>query len=320
MKEFVRRSYLFVSPLDRPAVERAWQCNPDAVVLDLEGMSTAEKAAARDGLKDLLPLASRGAAEVFVHIGLRHLRADARAAVWPGLNGVIVSHPEAPSDVEQADVCITELEQDRGVDPGAVEIVANIGTPRGLLHVADVVTASARITSVALDEGRLVRELGIFADPEEDPLRIYARGRLVVEGSSIDEHLHGHQGVYRVSLGYRFSVHPPATAKSEEVLSAAAWMKENGYNGGFCLHPSWVASCNAGFTPTDEQAAHHRRVREAYTAGIAKGRGAVSAGGGSFVERPIDELAHKIIALRAMCDQRDAQKAAARAKAGLVLP
>ena len=46
------------------------------------------------------------------------------------------------------------------------------------------------------------------------------------------------------------------------------------------------------------------------------GRGAMAFEGGKFVERPVDELAKKIIALRQQCDQRDAEKAAARAAAG----
>ena len=46
------------------------------------------------------------------------------------------------------------------------------------------------------------------------------------------------------------------------------------------------------------------------------GRGAMAFEGGKFVERPVDELAKKMLALREQCDQRDAEKAAARAAAG----
>ena len=47
MAEFIRRSYLVVSPLDQPAVEQAWTHNADAIVLDLHSLPAEQKCRAR---------------------------------------------------------------------------------------------------------------------------------------------------------------------------------------------------------------------------------------------------------------------------------
>jgi citrate lyase beta subunit len=52
-----------------------------------------------------------------------------------------------------------------------------------------------------------------------------------------------------------------------------------GFDGKQCIHPGQLATANGVFTPTDAEIAHARRVIEAYDAGAAAGRGAVSLDG-----------------------------------------
>ena len=85
MEPFVRRSYLVVSPLDSDAVAASWTHDADAVILDMAAVPDARKAEARAALADAIPVAGRGAAEVFVRVspslavrrrrGRRHARA-----------------------------------------------------------------------------------------------------------------------------------------------------------------------------------------------------------------------------------------------------
>lgn len=315
MGEFVRRSYLVVSPLDQPAVEQAWAHDADAIALDLHGVPPEQKRQARGLLRDQVPTLGRAGAEAFVSISQAYLWADAEAAVWPGLDGVLLSHPETAAEVREADEVLAEQERRHGVERGSVEIVVLLGTAKGIWNIREVITASPRVTTVGIDESRLLLDLGCVPSPDEDPLEFYARGRVITEAAGIPEGLHGHHGAYRLGLGYPLSAFPRPGASAEEVRRAAKAGKEMGCSGALCWFPSWVKPCNQGFTPTDEEVAYHRSVRETYQAGIAMGRGAVAFTGGRFVERPVDELAKKILALREQCDARDAEKAAARAAA-----
>ena len=314
MAEFIRRSYLVVSPLDEAAVEQAWTHNADAITLDLHSLPAAQKARARALIREQLAGLGRGGAETIVSVSQAHLYADAEAAVWPGLTGVLIAHPESAEQVQAADEVVTELEKRHGVGAGSVEIVVLLGTAKGVLNIREIVTASPRVTTVGLDESQLLLDLGLLPSPEEDPLEFYARGRIVLEAAGVPDELHGHHGVYRLGLGYPLSSFPRLNATADEVRSAAKDGKELGFNGALCWAPEWVEPCNLGFTPTDEEVAYHQSVREAYTAAVAMGRGAMAFEGGKFVERPVDELAKKILALRHQCDQREAEKAAALAR------
>lgn len=311
MAEFIRRSYLVVSPLDEPAVERAWTHNADAITLDLHALPAGQKGQARARIPEQLAGLGRGGAEAFVSISQAHLHADAEAAVWPGLAGLLIAHPERAEDVRAADAAVTELEKRHGVEAGSVEIVVMLGTAKGVWNVRDIITASPRVTTVGLDESHLLLDLGLLPSPDEDPLGFFARGRIVLEAAGVAPEIHGHHGVYRLGLGYPLSSFPRLDASADEVRSAAKDGKELGFNGALCWAPEWVEPCNLGFTPTDEEVAYHQSVREAYTTAVAMGRGAMAFEGGKFVERPVDELAKKILALRDQCDRRDAEKAAA---------
>lgn len=316
MAEFIRRSYLVVSPLDQPAVDQAWTHNPDAIALNLHAVADDQKVRTRPQIREQLAGLRRGGADAFVWVSRAHLQADADAAVWPGLDGIVVSHFETADQAREADEVVGDLEKRHGVNPGMVEIVALLGTAKGVWNIREILTASPRITTVGLDESHLLMDLGVLPDPAEDPFGYYTRGRIVLEAAGLPEELHGHHGAYRIGLGYPLSSFPSVSATADEVRRAAKDGKELGFNGALCWAPAWVEPCNRGFTPTDDEVAYHQQVREAYRAGVAMGRGAVAFQGGKFVERPVDELAKKILALRAQCDQRDAEKAAARAAAG----
>ena len=131
--EFIRRSYLIVSPQDRGAVERAWSHNADAIVLDLHGVPNEQKRQVRPLIGEYLPLLSRGGAEAFVNMSRDYVWADAAAAVQPGVDGVILTHANSAEDVQEADRAISEMEKRNGVEENSVEIVVmseSSGEPR----------------------------------------------------------------------------------------------------------------------------------------------------------------------------------------------
>src|SRR5215510_7915809 len=92
-----RRSSLIL-PVNVPRfVERAGLRGSDAVVLDLEdSVPPAEKARARMLVKDALPLAGRGGAEVVVRVNNDpvFLWDDVDAAVHLGLDGIALPKAE----------------------------------------------------------------------------------------------------------------------------------------------------------------------------------------------------------------------------------
>ena len=312
-RHLIRRSLLLVSPLDRSAVEQAWTNNADAIVLDLASVSPHERADARETVRGSVPMLRRGGADILVRVAPESAPADIEASVRPGVNGVILTYPETPESVRAAHEAVDAAEAAHGVEEGSTEIGLILGTAKAVWDIREVMTASLRVSMVGLDERHLALTMGLVVAPDLDPFKYCVRGRFVAEAASADRVLFGPYGIHRLGVGFPLSCLYGPDSPEDEVFRSARWGRDIGMNGALCPYPAWVEQCNRAFVPTDEEIANHRQLIEAYTVGVAAGRGAVPLGGGRFVERPQVELAKAIISFRERCDRRDAEKAAAAA-------
>ena len=95
----IRRSTLIL-PVNIPHfVEKAYQRGADGVLLDLEdSVPPQEKESARRLIKDSIPVAARGGAEVFVRVNKAPdlLEEDLAASVHPGLDGITFPKQNLP--------------------------------------------------------------------------------------------------------------------------------------------------------------------------------------------------------------------------------
>jgi len=270
----------------------------DAVTLDLEdGVPDAQKVDARGCVKDMLPIAGRGGAEVFVRVNKALLSADLEAAVWPGLTGIMLPKVEHDDDVREAADQLTELERQRGIDVGSLQLIILLESALGVWNIRQIVTASPRVTQVGLDESDLCRELAILPSEEDDPF-VYARGRVVIEGIAA--------GVQPVGMPFPLSL-TPRLLPQEELLRRATMARNLGFKGAICPHPSWIEPVNMAFSPTPEQVAYYTRVREVFAEGVARGTAAVPLDG-KMIDVPVDEWAKAVLHLATLCRTRDEAK------------
>ena len=73
------------------------------VVLDLaEFVAEQDKPSAREGIAAALDAVKAGGAEVFVQIDPELMLADLRAAIWPGIAGVVISRLESATQIVAA--------------------------------------------------------------------------------------------------------------------------------------------------------------------------------------------------------------------------
>ena len=156
----IRRSWLLV-PMSRPGrVSSAHQAGADVVILDLvEFVAEPDKPAAREIVAENLNAVRAGGAEAFAQIDPELMLADLRAAVWPGLNGVVVSRAESVQQIAQIDATISSLESERGLIPGSVEMVAALETAPGNHTGFEIATASPRIWGLTLGRADLIMDL-----------------------------------------------------------------------------------------------------------------------------------------------------------------
>ncbi len=300
MTILVRRSNLLVSLDDSAAVNDAWRHDADAVTLDLDAVPAASKAAARAEVRHAIATAARGGAEVFVRIDKVYLHADLDAAIWPGLDGVVLSDVESAHEVREAELALVALERARGIAVGALGIIVLLESARAIWDMRAILCASPRISQAGIDEAGLARNLGFEPVTELDPF-VYARGRLAVEATAAK--------VAAIGMAYPLSVFA-REASTEDIESLATKAKNLGMKGILCPHPSWVGPVNKAFTPSAELVAYNERVREAFAAGVAAGTAAVPLDG-RMIDVPVDEWAIVVLATAEACARRDARKRAA---------
>ncbi len=289
---------------DQAAVADSWRHDADAIALDLPERNAAPgRSAARALLAEAIQNAGRGGAEVFVRIDRAVAHADVLAAVTSdhGTSGVVLPNAESAADVDQIGEFLSEREREVGIPSGELEIVLVLGTARGIWNVRQLVNASPRIASVAIDEASLARSMGIVATPDFDPLS-FARGRVIVETLAAVK--------LPLGMGHPLGGVPREQVDQEDFIRRADRARNTGFKGAFCPFPSWVTACNRAFTPSDEQVAYYREVRQAFAKGVARGTAAVPFPGGRMIDVPVDERAKLVIDWWERCQRRDADKAA----------
>ena len=240
-KPVVRRSWLLVPLSNERLLENAWSLGADVVVLDLmELVTEQDKPRARERVQASIANVSRGGAEVFVQVDQELLYADLRACVYPGLTGVVVPGFETAKGVAEADVLISELEDERGLLPGTVQIVAALDTSKGNLAGMEIARASQRLWGLTLGKADLVMDLR--PEPSgEFHLMTYLMQRLVIIANAAS----------LVPLGAWWRA--PARgliAGPEDTYEAALRGCHIGFKGCMCIVPEQVEPMNRGFTPS----------------------------------------------------------------------
>ena len=261
MEEKVRRSWLIVPASNEARISQAHMAGSDVVVLDLaEAVADQDKPAARQRVASAVDEVKAGGAEVFVQVDPELLYADLAACVWPGLTGVIIARLESTSQISEADEMLDQLEGERGILPGSLEIVASLETARGNQQAYDIATASRRTWGLTLSRADLVMDLR--PEPSEEiHLMQYLMQRLVIVAVAAG----------RTPLGAWWRAPDRGLlATPENTYQAAVRGRAIGFKGSFCLRDDQVGPLNQGFTPAQEELANARRLLTTYNEMVAR--------------------------------------------------
>jgi len=278
------RSSLILPVNIQKFVEKAYLRGADAIVLDLEdSVPPEQKENARQKIKPSLPLAARGGADVFVSVNKEPslLKEDLQASIHPGLDGLVYPKTESPEEVSNLVAEIEKLERERGLPAGQIELALLVESPRGLLNLKEIATASSRIQSISIGPEDYCLELGIEPSPEGLEL-YYAMAKLVVickANGLMPMGVMGSIGDFRDLKGFE---------------QAARRARQIGCEGASCIHPDQVEILNRVFSPDPAKVAYARRVVEAFEKGLAQGTASVNVDG-KMVDIPVYNRAKFIL-------------------------
>jgi citrate lyase subunit beta/citryl-CoA lyase len=305
MTTLARRSSLIL-PVNIPRfVERAYTRGADAIVLDLEdSVPPAGKASARKLVRDSIPLAARGGAEVAVRVnnepGL--FDDDVDAAVHPGLDNLNVPKAESVEQIRALAARVERLERARGLPVGHVRFSLALETPLGLLAARELATASERIRTMSVGVEDYCLSLGV--EPSADGIELlFAVSQVVTVCKAVGIQPTGLVGSI---AGFR----DLATFEA-----AAVRARQLGCEGAGCIHPDQVVVLNRVFTPDPAKVEYARRVVEAFDEGVRKGTASVNLDG-KMVDVPVYKRALVILERARAAAATEKRKADALARLG----
>ena len=297
----VRRSWLLVPASNSERIDAAHLAGTDVIILDLvEFVSEMRKPLARENLAAGIEKVRAGGAEVFAQVDPELLYADLHACVWPGLSGIVIARLESPCQAAEAHTLLGSLEEERGIQPGTLEIVGALESAQGNHQGYEIATASPRIWGLTLGRADLVMDLR--PEPSgEIHLMQYLMQRLITLANTT--------GTVPLGAWWR-APDRGLLASPENTYRAAFRGRAIGFKGCFCVKEEQVGPLNQGFTPTDFEADAARSLLNAYHEGVAQGAAAVRwddriVGNGSAAQ------ARRTMDLALACAARDEAKAAA---------
>lgn len=298
----VLRTFLFAPGNHARRVEKALALGADAVILDLEdAVAIAEKEATRQTVLDALAGPRRCKGYVRVNaLSTPWCMRDLMEMVQPGVDGIVLPKVEAAADLRMADWLIGNLERERGLPVGAIDLMPIIETAAGFAHLDRILdsrewapsSGARRVKRVSFGAGDFTNDVGMTWSPGEEELA-ELRVRMIVASRAA-------------------GLEPPIDTVWIHLHDAEAMRRSverslrMGFQGRLCIHPDQVRVTHEVFTPTDAEIARAERIVEAFGAAEKTGLAAIQVDG-VFVDYPIVYRAQRTLAVRAAIRARDAQ-------------
>ena len=158
------RSMLF-TPGNRPRmVAKVATFGADAVILDLEdAVPLAEKEATRPVVRAALPTLAGGPPR-YVRVNALETGltgGDLEAIVCADLDGVKLPKVETADDLLEVDRLLSDLEAERGLEVGQIDLIPSIETARGVLNARSIAEAGSRARLLSFGAGDFCRDVGV---------------------------------------------------------------------------------------------------------------------------------------------------------------
>lgn len=278
------KSFLFAPGNHPRKLEKAFGLGADAVILDLEdAVPPAEKAAARNAVIEAMNRPRTCAGYVRINgLDSEHWRQDVTELVGEApVDGMVVPKVDSTDDIVRADELISEREDQCGLSPGTITLIALVETARGVEGVMDIAGASPRLRCLALGGGDYTLDLN-YQWTEDEEVLAYARSRLT-------------HATRVAGLEAAIDTVVLEINDDERFRDSARRGRRYGFGGKLCIHPRQVTICNEVFSPTPAELAWAREVLAAFEQAEAAGSASIQVQG-QFVDYAIVKRAQRLLA------------------------
>ncbi|MEK9753543.1 MAG: CoA ester lyase [Rhodospirillaceae bacterium] len=278
------RSWLFAPGNHARRVEIALLLDADAVILDLEdAVAVAEKPATRAVAVAALQAPRSGLGYVRVNAyDTDFCYGDIKAVVAKGVDGIVLPKLETVDQLKSVDWIVGQLERERGLVVGAIDIMPIIETGRGVANVREIAAAGTRIKRLSFGAGDYAKDMAMNWTRHEAEM---AHARAEVALASRAGGLEAPIDTVWIHI-----------KEIDGLERSAATVRDMGYQGKLCIHPDQVGVVNGVFTPTADAVAFAEKVVAAFDEAEAEGLASIQIDG-YFVDYPIVDQARRTLEL-----------------------
>ena len=226
------RSFLFAPGNHKRRVEKALTLDADAVILDLEdAVAIAEKPATRNAVVAAYGEKRTGLLYVRVNAAdTEFCYGDFTAIVRAGLDGIILPKVESAATLQTIDWLLSNLERQRGLPQGGIDLIPIIETAKGLRDIDAILGAGTRVKHCAFGAGDFTLDVNMIWSRAESELA-YARARVVTASRAAG--IEAPLDTVWVDL------------QDEEGLEASTRTAlALGFQGKMCIHPNQIPMVN----------------------------------------------------------------------------
>ena len=265
-------------------LEKAAGLGADAVILDLEdAVAPQQKQVARAVVASALRDLSFGESARIVRINSEASglwQADLDAVLGAAPDAIMLPKVEGAAFVREVSARIAAEESAAGRPSGGVALIALIESARGVVEVASIASADARLCALAFGAEDYSASVGAIRTTEGVEV-LYARSAVVAAAAAF-------------GLGALDT--PFVDLKDTDRLAHdARFARQLGYTGKLAIHPAQLGALHAAFTPSLAEVEYARRLLEAFRAHETAGAG-VFAFEGKMVDLPMLRAAQRVLA------------------------
>jgi citrate lyase subunit beta / citryl-CoA lyase len=284
------RSFLFTPANVARRVEKALTLDADAVILDLEdSVAASDKAASRRPVLEALAKPRRALAYVRVNApSTPYCYQDLVETVQKGLDGIVVPKIESAADLHAIDWLLANLERERGMAEGSLDLMPQIETAAGVQRVDRILQARSlrsykgpwRVKRVCFGAADYGHELGLSPTLDEPELAD-ARARIVLSSKA---------------AGVESPIDSPwfHFKETEAFARALERSRRGGFQGRCCVHPDQIAPVNAAYMPGAAEVASAEKIVAAFREAEKRGAAAIQVEG-QMVDYPVAHRAQALL-------------------------
>lgn len=296
----LNRSFLFAPGNVARRVEKAFSLAADAVIVDLEdSVAVSDKPATRKLVAEALarPRAGRGYVRVNA-ISTPFCYGDLVETLHKGVDGVVLPKVESAAELHAIDWLLANLERERGLAEGAIDLMPIVETALGVQRVDRILQARSlrpypgpwRVKRIAFGAGDYGNDVGLTPTLDEGELAD-ARARLVLASRA---------------AGCENPIDSPWFHLGEQAAFRRALerSRRSGFQGRLCIHPDQIEPVNEFYLPSVEEVARAERIVAAFKEAEEKGSAAIQVDG-QMIDYPIVHRARAVLEAAREARRRD---------------